>query len=177
MPRKLLHGQWTIDLDTRATIAHIDLDSQGLFVDWAVQYFLNHTKQIACAFAGEADKKIKPDLIVQARLVEIPGKLPGNDLYSYVYVFKYRIVKVELGKTIGVEIREGSIAEPAAHANPHCRPDLLKPAVTPIPIEQTGLGPLRMQVSLKGVGQRPMKSSRPEGLGRVDPHVGHEEIQ
>ena len=55
VPRKLLHGQWTIDLDTRATIAHIDLDSQGLFVDWAVQYFLNHTKQIACAFAGVSE--------------------------------------------------------------------------------------------------------------------------
>lgn len=55
VPRKLLHGQWTIDLDTRATISHIDLDSQGLFVDWAVQYFLNHTKQIACAFAGVSE--------------------------------------------------------------------------------------------------------------------------
>lgn len=61
----------------------------------------------ACALAGEDSKKVKPDLIVQARLVEIPGKLPGNDLYSYVYVFKYRIVKVELGKTTAKEIYVG----------------------------------------------------------------------
>lgn len=49
----------------------------------------------------------KPDAIVLARLMEIPGKLPGNDLYSYVYVFKYRIIKVELGKIAEKEIYVG----------------------------------------------------------------------
>jgi hypothetical protein len=56
---------------------------------------------MACSlvFAGDNSKSApKPDAIVLARLVEIPGKLPGNDLYNYVYIFKYRVVKVELGK-------------------------------------------------------------------------------
>jgi len=59
-------------------------------------------------FAGETPKSApKPDAIVVARLVEIPGKLPGNELYSYVYVFKYRIMKVELGKVSAKEIYVG----------------------------------------------------------------------
>jgi hypothetical protein len=65
---------------------------------------------MACALAtaGDSAKNTpKPDIIVLARLVEIPGKLPGNDLYNYVYVFKYRIVKVELGKISEQEIYVG----------------------------------------------------------------------
>lgn len=34
---------------------------------------------------------------VEARLTEIPGKMPSNDLYSYVYVFKYKVLKVVSG--------------------------------------------------------------------------------
>ncbi len=34
---------------------------------------------------------------VEARLVEIPGTLAPNDLYNYVYIMKYRIVKVIKG--------------------------------------------------------------------------------
>lgn len=52
VPRDLLHGRLAVDLDTRATIDRFELDSQHLTVDWAVQYFLNHTKRIRCAFAG-----------------------------------------------------------------------------------------------------------------------------
>ncbi len=52
VPRTLQYGGISIALDTRAEITHIDLDSQGLFVDWAVQYALNHTKRIRCAIAG-----------------------------------------------------------------------------------------------------------------------------
>lgn len=36
-------------------------------------------------------------LIVIARLVEIPGKFAANDLYNYVYIMKYRVVKVLRG--------------------------------------------------------------------------------
>lgn len=36
-------------------------------------------------------------LVVKARLVEIPGKLPANDLYNYVYIMKYRVLSVEKG--------------------------------------------------------------------------------
>ena len=52
VPRTLQYGGISISLDTRAEITHIDLDSQGLFIDWAVQFALNHTKQIRCAIAG-----------------------------------------------------------------------------------------------------------------------------
>ncbi len=52
IPRTLNYGGISFSLDTRAEIAHIDLDSQGLFVDWAVQYLVNHTKRINCAIAG-----------------------------------------------------------------------------------------------------------------------------
>jgi hypothetical protein len=34
---------------------------------------------------------------IEGRLTEIPGKMPSNDLYSYVYVFKYKVLKVESG--------------------------------------------------------------------------------
>ena len=36
-------------------------------------------------------------LVVTARLTEIAGKMPSNDLYSYVYIMKYRIMKIEKG--------------------------------------------------------------------------------
>ncbi|MBL8026478.1 MAG: hypothetical protein JNL74_08700 [Fibrobacteres bacterium] len=36
-------------------------------------------------------------LVVTARLVEIPGKFTPNDIYNYVYIMKYRVVKVEKG--------------------------------------------------------------------------------
>jgi hypothetical protein len=52
IPRNLAHGHLAVELGTRAEITKIELDSQGLFVDWAVQYFMNHTKRIRCAFAG-----------------------------------------------------------------------------------------------------------------------------
>ncbi len=48
---------------------------------------------------------------VTARLVEIPGPFPANDLYNYAYVFKYRIVSVHRGQVEGNEIF-------VAHYNP-----------------------------------------------------------
>ncbi len=36
-------------------------------------------------------------LVIKARLVEIPGTFPPNDLYNYVYVMKYRVLKVMEG--------------------------------------------------------------------------------
>jgi hypothetical protein len=46
-------------------------------------------------------------LVVTARLIEIPGKMPGNDLYNYVFIMKYRIVKVEKGSAGGTELLVG----------------------------------------------------------------------
>ncbi len=36
-------------------------------------------------------------LAVEARLVEIPGPFPANDLYDYVFIMKYRVLKVLRG--------------------------------------------------------------------------------
>ena len=46
-------------------------------------------------------------ITVEARLTEIPGKMPSNDLYSYVYVFKYKVLKVVSGSLDAKEILVG----------------------------------------------------------------------
>ena len=45
----------------------------------------------------EAGTVSNDTLEVTARLVEIPGKFPPNDAYSYVYIMKYRVLSVEKG--------------------------------------------------------------------------------
>ena len=47
------------------------------------------------------------NLTVEGKLAEIPGKMPPNDLYNYVYVFKYKVTKVVEGKFEGKEILVG----------------------------------------------------------------------
>jgi len=44
---------------------------------------------------------------VTARLVEIRGELPRQRLYDYVYVFKYRVLRVHRGTVEGDEIFVG----------------------------------------------------------------------
>ena len=56
----------------------------------------------AAAFTLAADP-----ITVEARLTEIPGKMPSNDLYSYVYVFKYKVLKVVSGKLDAKEVLVG----------------------------------------------------------------------
>jgi len=46
-------------------------------------------------------------LVVNARLLEIPGTLPSNDLYNYVYIFNYRVLKVIKGSYTKKEIFVG----------------------------------------------------------------------
>lgn len=48
---------------------------------------------------------------VTAKLVEIPGEFPSNDLYNYAYVLKYRVLKVHRGNVPAGEIL-------VAHYNP-----------------------------------------------------------
>lgn len=47
------------------------------------------------------------NLTVEGKLSEIPGKMPPNDLYNYVYVLKYKVTKVVEGKFDGKEILVG----------------------------------------------------------------------
>ena len=46
-------------------------------------------------------------IAVEGRLTEIPGKMPSNDLYSYVYVFKYKVLSVTSGSLDAKEILVG----------------------------------------------------------------------
>lgn len=46
-------------------------------------------------------------LEIIGKLIEIPGKFPPNDLYNYVYITKYRIVKIIKGAYAGKEILIG----------------------------------------------------------------------
>jgi hypothetical protein len=59
----------------------------------------------AAATSVAASKK--DTLIVLARLIEIPGKFPPNDLYNYVYIMKYRVLKVVKGSYRAQEILVG----------------------------------------------------------------------
>ena len=54
------------------------------------------------AFAFAADP-----ITIEGRLTEIPGKMPSNDLYSYVYVFKYKVTKVVSGKLDAKDVLVG----------------------------------------------------------------------
>lgn len=54
----------------------------------------------ALSFAAEP-------ITIEARLSEIPGKMPSNDLYSYVYVFKYKVLKVVSGSLDAKDVLVG----------------------------------------------------------------------
>ncbi len=58
-------------------------------------------------------------LIIIARIIEIPGTFPPNDAYNYVYVMKYRVIKVEKGNLTEKEILVG-------HYNPKIPRDRVK---------------------------------------------------
>ena len=46
-------------------------------------------------------------LVIVARVEEIPSKFPPNDLYNYVYIMKYRVVKVVKGTYTNQDILVG----------------------------------------------------------------------
>ena len=63
-------------------------------------------KLIAVLFALAVFAVADP-ISIEGRLTEIPGKMPSNDLYSYVYVFKYKVLKVESGKLDAKDVLVG----------------------------------------------------------------------
>jgi hypothetical protein len=62
---------------------------------------------VSHAAAKAAQKKGQDTLIVLARITEIPGAFPPNDLYNYVYIMKYRVIKVLKGTYKGQELLVG----------------------------------------------------------------------
>jgi hypothetical protein len=63
--------------------------------------------QMAKTSPSAVQKKGQDTLVVLARLTEIPGALPPNDLYNYVYIMKYRVIKVLKGSYKKQEILVG----------------------------------------------------------------------
>lgn len=62
---------------------------------------------ISAASISEKNTSKTDTLVVKARLVEIAGKLPANEIYNYVYIMKYRVVSVENGTCQDKEILVG----------------------------------------------------------------------
>jgi len=62
---------------------------------------------VAALSVFAADKAPAPQAEVLARLVEIPGKMPANDLYNYVYIFKFKVLQVVSGEVKEKEILVG----------------------------------------------------------------------
>jgi hypothetical protein len=69
--------------------------------------------------AEVASKQANDTLKIEARLIEIPGKFAPNDLYNYVYIMKYRVVRVLKGSYVKKEILVG-------HYNPLIQRDRIK---------------------------------------------------
>jgi hypothetical protein len=66
------------------------------------------TPAAADGTAAKDSKSAKVDTVkVTARVLEIAGTFPPNDLYDYVYVMKYRVVKVVSGTCTQKEILVG----------------------------------------------------------------------
>ena len=60
-----------------------------------------------CSMPATPKKQKADTLVITARLAEIPGKFAPNDLYNYVYIMKFKIIKVEKGTYAGKEILIG----------------------------------------------------------------------
>jgi hypothetical protein len=66
-----------------------------------------------------ASNTIGDTIKMEARLIEIPGKFPSNDLYDYVYIMKYKVIRVMKGAYTQKEILVG-------HYNPLIPRDRIK---------------------------------------------------
>ncbi|HKP96039.1 MAG TPA: hypothetical protein VJ385_09810 [Fibrobacteria bacterium] len=62
---------------------------------------------------------VEGDLVMTARLEEIPGAFPANDLYNYAYVMKYKVLKVTKGTYADPDILIG-------HYNPRISREEIK---------------------------------------------------
>lgn len=67
-------------------------------------------KKIALILLALAMFAFADPISVEGRLTEIPGKMPSNDLYSYVYVLKYKVISGMDAKEILVGVYNPLIA-------------------------------------------------------------------
>lgn len=67
-------------------------------------------KKLAIALFTLAVFAFADPISMEGRLTEIPGKMPSNDLYSYVYVFKYKVLSGMDAKEVLVGVYNPLIA-------------------------------------------------------------------
>lgn len=67
-------------------------------------------KKLAIALFALAVFAFADPISMEGRLTEIPGKMPSNDLYSYVYVFKYKVLSGMDAKEVLVGVYNPLIA-------------------------------------------------------------------
>jgi hypothetical protein len=53
---------------------------------------------VAAPGSARGDSLAAPTLTVTAKLVEIPGKFPSDDLYDYAYVMRYEVIGGDMDK-------------------------------------------------------------------------------
>lgn len=73
----------------------------------------------AAGLSVPAKPPVEGELVMTAKLLEIPGSFPANDLYNYAFVMKYQVVKV----------LQGTYGEPdilVGHYNPRFARDEVK---------------------------------------------------
>lgn len=68
---------------------------------------LNNKTTPSSLHVNKTEMASNDTVTVIARLVEIPGTMPPNDLYNYVYIMKYRVLSVIKGKYTEKEIYVG----------------------------------------------------------------------
>lgn len=71
---------------------------------WSIFLTLNVSLS---SWAGETKNDSKSLVVVKARLMEIPSQFPQNNLYNYVYIFKYKVLQVVQGQLKAQEILVG----------------------------------------------------------------------
>ena len=101
---------------TKKTTA-VQCPAKAASIDTAKQ----QTKPSVAAVPG---KTSQDTLIIVARLIEIPGKFPSNDAYDYIFLFKYRVMKVLRGVYKAQEILVG-------HYNPRIPRPQIKDRMAP----------------------------------------------
>jgi hypothetical protein len=66
-----------------------------------------------------AKPPVEGELVMTAKLLEIPGSFPANELYNYAYVMKYQVLHVSQGTYADAEIL-------VAHYNPRMTREEIK---------------------------------------------------
>ena len=76
-------------------------------------------RESAAAPAAPAKPPVEGELVMTAKLMDISGSFPANELYNYAYVMKYQVLQVSQGTYADAEIL-------VAHYNPRMAREEIK---------------------------------------------------